>query len=274
MDHYQTLGVLQSAEEIVIKAAFRALASVYHPDKNNNPDAATKMQAINEAYAVLSDPKKRSAYDSTLAFSEAVINASDLDSRKPFDEDPLSENWEIATRFNPEINAQFQHLDRLSWQLGFSFKVQLLSTQDFKNSLKIAQDLRLQYLSKYFGNAPDILNYAEEYILAKQINAALYLNKVIVVLGKSISLAQLKDEMTMKFPESVKTINELRLLRLIEVSYFNDAEASELFISNGGKVKFKFWGKVETTINNVTLVHNDRSEFSKYVLKLFQKKYS
>src|SRR5690625_5976892 len=53
-DYYQILGVIPSAETVVIKAAYRALASIYHPDKNPNPAAHEKTKAINEAYSVLS----------------------------------------------------------------------------------------------------------------------------------------------------------------------------------------------------------------------------
>ena len=64
-DYYAVLGVLPSAEDIVIKAAYRALAQRYHPDKwSGSPsEAQERMQAINGAYAVLSDNLKRSKYD-------------------------------------------------------------------------------------------------------------------------------------------------------------------------------------------------------------------
>lgn len=47
----------------MIKSAFRDLALKYHPDRNKDPGAEQKFKEIAEAYAVLSDPKKRSEYD-------------------------------------------------------------------------------------------------------------------------------------------------------------------------------------------------------------------
>ena len=51
-DHYKKLGVIQDAEDIVIKAAYRALAQRYHPDKwAGDPVTATKhMSEMNSAY--------------------------------------------------------------------------------------------------------------------------------------------------------------------------------------------------------------------------------
>lgn len=65
-DYYRVLGVLDDAEDIVIKAAYRALAQRYHPDKwkGDAAEANRLMAEINEAYAVLSDTAKRAAYDS------------------------------------------------------------------------------------------------------------------------------------------------------------------------------------------------------------------
>ena len=62
-DYYQTLGVPRDAPAEDVKKAFRRLARKYHPDVSREPDAEARMKELNEAFAVLSDPEKRAAYD-------------------------------------------------------------------------------------------------------------------------------------------------------------------------------------------------------------------
>jgi curved DNA-binding protein len=62
-DYYEVLGVPRDATAEDIKKAFRKLARKYHPDVSKEKDAEARMKDVNEAYAVLSDPEKRAAYD-------------------------------------------------------------------------------------------------------------------------------------------------------------------------------------------------------------------
>ena len=63
-DYYDVLGISKTAGQEDIKKAYRNLAFKYHPDRNPNDKAAEeKFKEISQAYAVLSDTKKKSEYD-------------------------------------------------------------------------------------------------------------------------------------------------------------------------------------------------------------------
>lgn len=62
-DYYQILGVSRDTEKSDIKKAYRKLARKYHPDVNQSAVAEEKFKEANEAYEVLKDTDKRSAYD-------------------------------------------------------------------------------------------------------------------------------------------------------------------------------------------------------------------
>ena len=62
-DYYEILGVSKSASADELKKAYRKLALEWHPDRNKAANANEKFKEINEAYAVLSDPKKKETYD-------------------------------------------------------------------------------------------------------------------------------------------------------------------------------------------------------------------
>ncbi len=74
-DFYKLLGVSKNASEAEIKQSYRKMAMKYHPDRNkDNPEQAEiKFKQIKEAYEILSDSKKRAAYDQ---FGHAGVDPS------------------------------------------------------------------------------------------------------------------------------------------------------------------------------------------------------
>jgi len=78
-DYYGILGIERTADVTQLKAAYKRHALAYHPDRNpGNPEAEEMFKAINEAYQVLSDPLKRSRYDSRTASYDVHANQAEF----------------------------------------------------------------------------------------------------------------------------------------------------------------------------------------------------
>ena len=73
-DYYEVLGVEKNASEAELKKAFRRMAQKYHPDRNpDDKTAEEKFKEAKEAYDVLTDARKRAAYDQ---FGHAGVDPS------------------------------------------------------------------------------------------------------------------------------------------------------------------------------------------------------
>src|SRR5215218_3751831 len=73
-DYYEILGIERSAPEVGLKKAYRRLAMKHHPDRcPGDAAAAQQFKQAKEAYEVLSDPRKRAAYDQ---FGHAGVDRS------------------------------------------------------------------------------------------------------------------------------------------------------------------------------------------------------
>ena len=87
-DYYAILGIMPSAEDVVVQGAYRALARRYHPDvwTGDKAFAESKMKELNEAYAVLSDKKKRERYDNfrrNNGFKDAHLKSEEAEAPPP-----------------------------------------------------------------------------------------------------------------------------------------------------------------------------------------------
>jgi curved DNA-binding protein CbpA len=192
-DYYAVLGVMPTAEDIVIKAAYKALAQRYHPDRNREraEEATQRIAEINEAYTVLSNPATRQQYDNyrgeKTQSGDAYFRA---DSESPPSYDPLEEDWSVAAKYYPSLRELDQLLARISWRLAYSFRAYIIESKEFERGSQIAEQMRGEFLKVYFGSDSQIVRFANELILAGEKAAARELNKTIRVLGSSTKAEQ------------------------------------------------------------------------------------
>jgi len=111
-DYYLVLGVGRQSGQQEIKEAYRRLAFQYHPDRNEGDAASVeKMKEINEAYAVLSDPQKRSRYD---ALHQQYGSAAHDRFRQTYSEQDIFRNTDINQVFEEMARAfGFRNFDEV-----------------------------------------------------------------------------------------------------------------------------------------------------------------
>jgi curved DNA-binding protein CbpA len=190
-DYYSVLGVLPTADLVVVRAAYKALIQRYHPDRfaGQAEDANRRTAEINEAYEILSDGYSRAEYDKHHAnkakagakagyayFSEETADA-------PPAYDPLEQDWSVAVKYYPSLLRQEAALARISWRLAYSYRAYVLESKSFEDGVVLAGKLANKFLELYFGKNPDIVAFARILIGVGRKPAALALNDAVRVLG-------------------------------------------------------------------------------------------
>ena len=215
-DYYRILGILDDAEDIIIRAAYRALAQRYHPDKwKGDPiEANRKMSEINEANDTLSDPIKRKKYDEEYFQNRARNESADdeeSDANFIAEED---EAWQMALEFFPHLNNQYNELRKLSLIVANTFRAILIEKKNYKESLKIKNIIENDYLQRYFGDDKDIQLLARDLLTSGKRKQALKVNKIIGLLGSSVTKEQIQKKLFKEFPPIAdeKTIELIKKL--------------------------------------------------------------
>ena len=185
-NYYAVLGVTSQAEDVVIKAAYRALHKGYHPDRNNSKvgNCHEKMAELNEAYRVLSSSELRAQYDKELQDERGGNDGLD-DGEEAADEGvfQIDQDWSVAIDYYPDLVTIESRLERVSKSLAFMFKLYMIVEKDFSSREKIADRMENAFLCRYFGNQKPVIEFAKVLIDIGRRDTAKALNEAVRVLG-------------------------------------------------------------------------------------------
>ena len=183
---YQIIGVSTSASKQEIKRAYRNKAKIYHPDKNpNNPIAADRFKAINEAYQILSDPIKKSQYDALLFYKTLDIpkTKSTKEEKKkasPYQAEPVELTEQQKRKIAEKKKKRYvQAFNRAAITLvlfaGFFGSIAMVIEYDrhLKEEAKIEEEkqrmINFAMTEADFWKAVDQKKYAQAYFLIAEM---------------------------------------------------------------------------------------------------------
>lgn len=156
-DYYAVLGLSSQADPEVVKAAHRALAKKFHPDRNQDDDGEPKQKFhdIQEAYEVLCDDDRLKQYlrlRAQVKMQEQMqMTRAAGPHLRPRVYLKLDDRWEHLVRKYPELSQHYAKFCFMSHKLGNQFKLIILGTQDHGRFGRVAAKLERQFYRKHFS---------------------------------------------------------------------------------------------------------------------------
>jgi len=238
---YHILGLSFEAqpENQVISAAYKALVKLYHPDvfKGEKKEQKRKISEINEAYEILNNHESKLKYDKKLENflkkNYSKFSNEEFDDNSEFDEKFIDDDWEIALIVYPELIDYKNNLSNYSKQLALQFQFYLLETKEFHKLEKVSEFFIDSFLERKFGRSKKIKVLSKFLIEEGEKEPALFLNKLIRVIGASSESRIIStffedhEEIKEKFEKEIESNTIIDTKSLLQKKYFNDS--TEIF---------------------------------------------
>ena len=177
--HYDVLGVAADTPDVVIKAAFRALAKECHPDRANAETGDTeKFIEIQTAYSVLSRQQSRDEYDAELR-DKFLVHDAPLAAAAAVPGGPSPVAWASAPQGTADIERICARLGLYSEALSQSFHEAYLRGECGDEPWRFAEEMEKSFFHEYFGEDPDVQSLAKLLLLGSRAGAALTLNQLV-----------------------------------------------------------------------------------------------
>lgn len=202
-DPYEILGLPHGSRIELVKATYRSLIKIYHPDvfKDDKKFAEERVSLLNAAYNFLSDSKQKDHYDcfgqdhkaeqtnSTYEHNEQAESVNEAMNK-------VKDTWEFAADYYPELHLLHNNLKRLDAKTAFSFVIFIIENKGYSRAEVIAQELEDAFLVSKFTDDPEIKSLAKmaieegEILFAKELNSSL---KILGTTAKPRILSKLRQ---------------------------------------------------------------------------------
>lgn len=231
-DHYQILGLSQTATAAQIRTAFKRLAMQYHPDRNpGNPMAEEIFKQVNEAYHILSDPLKKARYDSRFYTYETQSSTQ-----------AAEEHWREMRRRQQQARRQYAPPKEKTYTItGNYFKVQGLAFLVFLVMSGIS--FGIVHTASFFFNQHKQSIHRKNQLKAQEVNALFGAGKIDEAITKITLLNQTEPGEYLFRNTHDSLVNELK--RVAEQSFAARNFASALKYYEYFK-KYQDHGQTET----------------------------
>ena len=196
-NYYTILGLPLNASETLIKATYRALLKIYHPDvfQGDKKFATEQLKKINEAYETLSDKRAKKKYDEELnqENDSGKAEEEDFDGQGSSNESELyqkiiKEEWDFAVEFYPELASSHEELQKYSKQLAFLFQTILVENKAFESYRSTEIELRNKFLTSKYGENSELIEFAQLLIEDGHKDIAIRIYKQLKRLGESSTI--------------------------------------------------------------------------------------
>lgn len=180
MDPFEVLGVSRTASPEVIRAAYRALAKEFHPDRASGNNG--RMAELNAAYEILNSEEKRAYYLKNEAphiephhKPAAAIQRTIYKSRE----------WQVAATAFPAITDLYLQLERIHPTLAERFAQSLLAEKKFEMLDYKSSRIRFDFLRENFGHDWRLQELGKYLLIGQMLDDVDRLKEMLSVLGDS-----------------------------------------------------------------------------------------
>ena len=204
LNPYDVLGLPWASDVELVKATYKSLVKIYHPDifRGDKDFAKERLAQLNSAYEFLSDKQQKREFDKNQQSKNNENEQQDFDPEKnssEFDEgiNVLKENWDFACEYYPELKMLYSDLRKMSREPAFAFMAFVVETKEYAQAQSIAETLEDAFLTTKFSGDKQIKQIAKRALQQKEFKFAQELNKALKILGldaKNTILIKLSED--------------------------------------------------------------------------------